>query len=121
MSSTTPTITSSSNFRLIIDTALDNYKEQTGIDLTKNELGDKLQHPDGVLEIFQEREKQFKDYRDRNRKFINFLKPAVQVLHALSGTLGEVIGHVTSFLSRDCLTVTCSGPISTNKSDIRRH
>ena len=93
MNSTTFTTSSSSssNFRLIIDAALDNYKEQTGIDLTMNELGDRLQHPDGVLEIFQEREKQFKDYRHRNRKFINFIKPAVQVLHALSDTLGEAI------------------------------
>jgi hypothetical protein len=95
MNSTTYTTTSSSNFRLIIDAALDNHKEQTGIDLTMNQLGDRLQHLDGVLEIFQERENQFKDYRHRNRKLMNFIKPAVQVLHALSDTLGEAITVVS--------------------------
>ena len=98
MSSTTSITTSPSNFRLVIDAALDNYKDQTGIDLTRNPSADKIQpsdSPDGVLKLFKEREKEFKDYRDRNRKFINFLKPAVQVLHALSGTLGEAISLVS--------------------------
>jgi fungal STAND N-terminal Goodbye domain len=94
MSATTST-TPLSNFRLIIDAALDEYTKQTGIDLTQNPFAHNFQHsdsPDRILELFQERAKQFKEYRDGNRKLINFLKPAVEVLHALSGTLGEAVG-----------------------------
>jgi hypothetical protein len=98
MKSTTSTTTSPSNFRLIIDTALDNYKDQTGIDLTQNPSADKIQHsdsPDGILKLFKEREEEFKNYRDGNRKLVDFLKPAVQILHTLSDTLGEAIGLVS--------------------------
>jgi fungal STAND N-terminal Goodbye domain len=97
------TTTLPSNFRLIIDAALDDYTKQTGIDLTQNPFACRIQQsdsPDHVMGLFQEREKEFKEYRDRNRKLINVLKPAVQVLHALSGTLGEAVSLVScpSFL-----------------------
>jgi fungal STAND N-terminal Goodbye domain len=98
MSSTSSTTSSPSNFQLIIDTALNEYTKQTGIDLAQNPFAHKLQHsdsPDGVLKLFQERETEFEEYRDRNRKFINLLKPTVQVIHALSGTLGESISLVS--------------------------
>ena len=103
MSSTTSTTTSPSNFQVIIDTALIEYTKQTGIDLAQNPFAHKLQHsdsPEVVLKLFQEREREFKEYRDRNRKWMSLLKPTVQVLHALSGTLGESISLVscTSFI-----------------------
>jgi fungal STAND N-terminal Goodbye domain len=95
------TTTLLSNFRLIIDAALDEYTKQTGIDLAQNPFARRIQQSDSpghVMELFQEREKEFNEYRDRNRKLINLLKPAVQVLHALSGTLGEAVSLV-SYLS----------------------
>jgi fungal STAND N-terminal Goodbye domain len=97
MSATTSTTTSPSNFRLIIDAALDEYTKQTGMDLTQDPFAYKLQHSDSphrVVGLFQDRANQFKEYRDGNRKLINFLKPVVEVLHALSGTLGEAISLV---------------------------
>jgi fungal STAND N-terminal Goodbye domain len=127
MSATTSMTTSPSNFRLIIHAALDEYTKQTGIDLTQNPFAHKLQHsdsPDRLVGLFQDRAKQFKEYRDGNRKLINFLKPAVEVLHALSGTLGEAISLVSapsSFLSRSCLMITSPGPISTSKSSFCRN
>jgi fungal STAND N-terminal Goodbye domain len=99
MNSTTSTTTSSSNFRLIIDAALDEYTKQTGIDLIRNPFAHKIQHsdsPESVLELFQERAKEFKEYRDGNRKLIDVLKPAVQILHALSDTLSEAVTLVSS-------------------------
>jgi fungal STAND N-terminal Goodbye domain len=89
--------TSSSNFQLIINAALSEYTNQTGIDLAQNPFAHKFRHsdsPDAVINLFKERETEFKEYRDRNRKLINLLKPTVQVLHALSGTLGESISLV---------------------------
>jgi fungal STAND N-terminal Goodbye domain len=101
--SLTSTTTSPHNFQIILDAALDEYTKQTGVDLAQNPFAHKLQHidsSDGVLKLFQEREREFKEYRDRNRKMINLLKPTVQVLHALSGPLGESINLVscTSFI-----------------------
>jgi len=96
MSSTTHT--PQSNFQLIVD-ALANYANQTGIDLSNNPFADKLQlsnSPDAIIELLHEREKAFKEYRDGNRKLISCLKPAVQVLHAFSGVLGESVSLVRS-------------------------
>ena len=88
---------SSPNFRLILD-ALDDYAKQTGIDLTKNPFADKLQgcnSPDSILALLQDKANAFKDFRDGNRKLINWLSPVVQVLHAFSGILGEAVSLVS--------------------------
>ena len=92
-----------SHFQLIID-ALADYASQTGINLSQNPFVEKLQQsntPDAILELLQEREKSFKEYRDGNRRLISCLSPAVRVLHAFSGTLGEVVSLVSVvFLTR---------------------
>jgi hypothetical protein len=89
MSSTT---TSSSNFQSIFDAALSDYAKQTGIDLASHPSANTLQNcnsADAILDILQSKANQFQAYRDGNRKLINCLKPVVQVLHAVSGILGE--------------------------------
>jgi len=88
--------TSSSNFQSILDAALDSYAKQTGIDLTKHPSADKLQNihsPKDVIRLLLEREMAFKDYRDKYHKY---LRPIVQVVHAFSGSIGEVAGLVSS-------------------------
>ena len=93
----TSTTASTSNFQLILD-ALDDYAKQTGIDLTKSPFVETLQScnsPDSVLQLLQDRAQAFKDHRDGNYKLINWLSPAVQVLHAFSDVLSEVAGLVS--------------------------
>src|SRR5712675_3598493 len=88
---------SSFNLQLIID-ALADYAKTTGIDLSQNPFANKLQlarAPDDILQLLQEREKAFKEYRSRNRTLINCLSPAVNVLHAFSFTLGEAASLVS--------------------------
>jgi hypothetical protein len=88
------TTTSHSNFQLIIIDALADYADQTGIDLSQNPFVEELQEantPDAILEWLQERQKSFKEYRDGNRRLISYLSPAVRVLHAFSGILGEAV------------------------------
>ena len=87
------------NFQLIID-ALTNYAKITGIDLLdlKNSFAATLEQsisPDAILEQLQEREKAFKEYRDGNRGLIGSLTPAVKVLLAFSGILGDAAGLVS--------------------------
>jgi hypothetical protein len=93
MSSSEQSRTPHSNFQSIID-ALANYTSKTGVDLSQNPFVEKLEQSntsDDVLELLQEREKSFKEYRDRNRRLISCLSPAVRVLHVFSGTLGEAV------------------------------
>ena len=98
---------STSNFQLIID-ALADYAKITGIDLSKNPLASTLEHsnsPEAILELLQGHEKAFKEYRDGNRRLISCLSPAVKVLQAFSGILGQAASpvsdayHLASFLT----------------------
>ncbi|KAF8268996.1 hypothetical protein EI94DRAFT_1699814 [Lactarius quietus] len=85
-----------SNFQSIID-AFDKYAEQTGINLQENAFADKVKgcnSSDAVLVLLQENLKAFKDYRDKNRKFIDCLSPVVQFVHAFSGILGDAAGLI---------------------------
>jgi len=105
--SSTEEETSPSNFQLIVG-ALADYAEQTGVDLSKSSFAEKLERsntPHSILEMLQERENAFKEYRDRNRRLIRCITPAVEVLHAFSAVLGEAVSlvsrvrHVSIFYS----------------------
>jgi hypothetical protein len=94
MSSTGQATSSISNFQLIVD-ALADYAKLTGIDLSNSAFAQKLDlsiTPQAILELLQERENAFKEFRDRNRGLISCISPAVEVLHAFSGALGEAAG-----------------------------
>src|SRR5882762_6739684 len=104
MSSTVQAASSTSNIQLITD-ALADYAKETGIDLSKNPFAaaiDGVNSPRAILELLQEREKAFKGYRERNRTLINCLTPAVNIIQAFSGILGEAV----SLVSPTCHLVT---------------
>jgi soluble cytochrome b562 len=97
MSSTGQVTSSASNIQLIID-ALADYAKITGIDLSKDSFAATLEQSNSIEAILQqlhEREKAFKEYRDGNRNLINCLSPAVKVLQAFSGILGEAVSLVS--------------------------
>lgn len=97
MSSTRDATISHSNLQLISN-SLAEYAHQTGIDLSQNPFAEKFQQSttvDAILELLQEREKAFKEYRDENRRLINCLSPAVRVLNAFSDLLGEAVSLVS--------------------------
>ena len=86
-----------SNVQLIVN-ALADYAKTTGIDLSKNSFAIALEQsssPEAILELLEGREKAFKEYRDGNRKLINSLSPAVKVIQAFSGILGEAASLVS--------------------------
>jgi fungal STAND N-terminal Goodbye domain len=97
MSSTGQATSSPSTIQSIID-ALANYTKVTGIDLSENPFAAAIEHsnsPEAILELLQEREKAFKEYRDGNRRLISCLSPAVKVIQAFSGILGEAVNLVS--------------------------
>ena len=92
---------STSNIQLILDALVD-YSKVTGIDLSKNPFAvtiEQLSSTEDILQLLQGREAAFKEYRDGNRRLISGLSPAVNVLQAFSGILGEAVNLV----SHSCL------------------
>lgn len=82
----------SMSFQPILDTALADYSRQVGINLATHPLADGLRScgsPDDVLKLLENKAKEFKDFRNGNRKLIDWLGPVVQVVHALSAFLGS--------------------------------
>jgi fungal STAND N-terminal Goodbye domain len=99
----TSSTSSTSNIQLITDALLD-YSKITGIDLSKNPFATAIERadsPGAILELLQEREKAFEDYRDGNRRMISCLRPAVMAIQAFSGILGEAVSLV-SHTSHPC-------------------
>lgn len=96
MSSEPPTVNPSPDFNVIFDAALATCHEHTGVDLSRSyPLAEKLQNcqsADDILELLQEKANEFKDFRNGNHKLIDCLRPVVQVLHAFSGVLNNVVG-----------------------------
>src|SRR6266849_1612929 len=117
-SSTSQPASSISNIQLITD-ALADYAQITGIDLSKNPFATALEQsnsPEAILQLIQEREKAFKEYRDENRRLIRCLSPAVNVIQAFSGILGEAISLVSH--KDDLFTLlklTLSGSLPTSE------
>ncbi|KAN0113762.1 hypothetical protein V8E52_007415 [Russula decolorans] len=120
MSSTGQATSSLSTVQSIID-ALADYAKVTGIDLSKNPFAAAIEHsnsPESILELLQEREKAFKEYRDGNRRLISCLCPAVKVIHSFSGILGEAASLVpfppanALFAGIDTLLAAASGVTS---------
>jgi hypothetical protein len=89
--------TSTSNIQLITNALVD-YENITGIDLSKNPFAAAIKQansPGAILELLQEREKAFNDYREGNRRLINCLSPVVNVIQAFSGILGAAVSLVS--------------------------
>ena len=100
MSSTgqaTSSTSSTSNIQLVSN-ALADYAKVTGVDLSKNPFAvviERSNSPEEILELLQEREMAFNEYRDGYRRLIRSLSPAVKVLQAFSGILGETVSLVS--------------------------
>ena len=92
----------SSNFTLIFDTAVDEYKRLTRLDLRTHPLAaafDVCNSPDIILTIFRRQAQAIDRIRKGDDKLLIWLDPTVQVLFTSSTTLGEGIGLVSpSFL-----------------------
>jgi hypothetical protein len=97
MSSTGQATSSTSNIQLFID-ALADYAKITGIDLARNPFSAALEQsnsPEAILQLLHGREKAFKEYRDGDRTLISCLSPAVKILQAFSGIMGEAASLVS--------------------------
>src|SRR6266436_9942060 len=125
MSSTGQATSSTSDIQIIIDAALADYTKITGTDLSKTPFAIAIEQsnsPEAILQLFQEREKAFNEYRDGNRRLIKCVSLAVKVIQPFSRIIREAVSQV----SRSChpmtlLTVASSDPVPTNECSVCRH
>ena len=81
------TASTASHFQTLFNAALAKYTKQTGKDLRSHPLADKIDNcdgPDSILNIFQEQAQAFDEFRNGDTKLLKWLRPVVNVIHALS-------------------------------------
>ena len=69
------------------------------IDLKNNLFADELKgynSPDAILRLLEKNKDDFKDYREKDRNFIDCLSPVVKFVHAFSDVLGEAASLVSA-------------------------
>ena len=89
---------SSSNFQLVLNSALEAYEKRTKSKLLTHPLAAQLQScdsPTAILSILQDLVQQFDRHRSSDQRLTNWLDPTVNVLYALSSTLGQGVGLVS--------------------------
>ncbi len=125
MSSTAQATSSTSNVQIIIDTALADYTEITGTDLSKTPFAIALEQsnsPEVILQLLQEREKAFKEYRDGNRGLIKCVSFAVKLIQPFSGIIREALSRVRhSCHPMTLLTEALSDPLPTDECPVCQH
>ena len=92
------TATSSSNFQLIINNALKAYEKRTKTDLLAHPLASQLQicnSPAAILAVLQQQVQGLDQSRSSEDRWTKWLDPTVDILYALSETLGEGVGLVS--------------------------
>jgi hypothetical protein len=75
----------SSNLRVLFEAALEDYKQQTGIELAEHPLAERLQNcnsVESVTAILREQAQDFKEFREKD-KVLNPLKRILTVLNIL--------------------------------------
>jgi hypothetical protein len=85
----------SSRLRVHFKAALEDYKQQTGIELTEHSLAERLRDCDtveSVTAILREEAQDFKEFREKD-KVLKPLKKVLTVLHILSSVADLSQGH----------------------------
>ena len=106
MSNLPSSSTSRSNLDAIFNAALKAYKKKTGKDITSHPLANELQScdsPDAILAVLRRQIPTPDQSQNADETFTKYLIPTVNVLYALSGTLGEgvsLVGITMSSLMR---------------------
>jgi hypothetical protein len=93
MSQFSSTSASSTNFETIFAVALKEYTKRTKRDIASHTLAAELQScdsPDAILAVLQK----FGQSTSTNEKWMKWVDPTVNVLHAFSVTLGSGVGLV---------------------------
>jgi hypothetical protein len=97
MSHAHATVSSSSNFQLIINNALDKYKKRTKSDLLGHPLAAQLQScnsPSAIIAALQQQLQGLDQSQISDERWSRWLGPTVNVVYALSSALAAGVGLV---------------------------
>ena len=97
-SSTLQASSSTSPFQLIFEKALQEYEKKTGKDLTTHPLATEINgcaSPEDILAILEAKARDLDQSQKGDERLTKWLKPTVNILHALSATLGPAVGMVS--------------------------
>ena len=92
VSSSTP------NFQPIFEKAIEVYKKKTGKDLTAHPLAVQIKgcdSPKAILAILKGKADELNQSESRDERLTKWLNPTVNILNALSATLGQGAGSVS--------------------------
>jgi hypothetical protein len=90
--------TGSSNFQPILDKALKEYRKKTGKELDTHPLAEEIKScdsPEAILTVLQGKANELNDSQRNDERLTKWLTPTVNVLNALSDTVGEGVGIVS--------------------------
>ncbi|KAH8987491.1 hypothetical protein EDB86DRAFT_2179041 [Lactarius hatsudake] len=90
-------VSSSSSFQPIFEKALNEYEKKTGKDLTSHPLAAEIKgcdSPEAILTILEGKANELNQFRSSDERLTKWLNPTVNILNALSATLGEGAGSV---------------------------
>ena len=93
---------STPNFQPVFIEALKEYKKKTGKDLAAHPLAEEIKScdtPEAILAVLQGKANDLKQYQSSDERLTKWLTPTVNVLNALSATLGESVGTVSPGIS----------------------
>lgn len=97
---------STSNFQPILDKALNEYKRKTGKELITHPLAEEIKgcdSPEAILALLEGKANELDLSHGSDERFTKWLTPTVNVLNALSITLGGGVGTVSSGVSWHCV------------------
>jgi hypothetical protein len=86
-----------SNFNLILDAALSEYKQKTGRGLLEHPLAEQVRRCDSIgaiLAILQVLAREFQQVGDGDHRLMKWINPMVDVISAFSETLSGVASVV---------------------------
>ena len=97
MSKTLKVSSSTSNFQPIFDKARKEYVKKTGKELHTHPLAEEIKgcDPEAILTVLQGKANELNDSRNSDERLTKWLTPTVNVLNALSSTVGEGVSTVS--------------------------
>ena len=99
------------NFQPVFERALKNYKKKTGKDLTAHPLAAEIKgcaSPQAILAVLEGKANELQKFRGSGERLTKWLNPTVNILSALSATLGQgagLVSYETNFTTGLCLTL----------------
>jgi hypothetical protein len=89
---------STPNFQPVFERALDEYKKKTGKDLTTHPLAAEIKacaSPQAILTVLEGKANELNQSQSSDDRLTKWLNPTVNILNALSATLGQGAGLVS--------------------------